>query len=70
MNKLCSQRDDYRDITELLRYLDNDAPLDKEVIQETYRKLFNRHMPKRLNNRVIEILTNTRANTRLIGGRR
>lgn len=56
MNKRYGQEVDYHNINELLKYVDKNTPTNKEDIQETYRKLFGRHMPKRLSTRVMSII--------------
>lgn len=56
MNRRYEQEIDYANVNELLRYVDEDTPLEKEEIQQIYRRLFNKHMSKRLSNRVMEII--------------
>lgn len=56
MNKILSKIDDYHNIVELLKYIDNNTPASQKEIQQMYRNLFGRHMSKQLSARVVQIL--------------
>lgn len=56
MNKRYGQEVEYHNIHELLRYIDDNTPTNKEAIQKVYKKLFGQHMPKRVTNKVLQIL--------------